>query len=303
MANPNLNRFRPDPAPAIHPVPEYLADVDLNSRYEEAKTVLRVPWMGVVMMAFAHYPTFYDLLWQGVRPLCLSGAFVSVCRNLRALVEERVSELNPPTMVERLAVAGYAPGELDTIRDVVEVFSHGNYAYFLIATIARELLEGVELRGSKTAEPSADETKPASHVPLVLMEMHHADLSTRALYEDVKATLGLPFVNTDYRALGRWPSYFHQAWSDLKPTVGTNHYEAIAMDVHRHAINVAASLPNPEGLHPSVLREAAARDASLEEVLGVVRLFQWLLPGLMINVAFFRQQLVVMNRIGDGTQL
>ena len=36
------------------------------------------------------------------------------------------------------------------------------------------------------------------------------------------------------------------------------------------------------------LREAAAADATTEEVHSVVRLLQWLLPGLIANAAFFR---------------
>jgi hypothetical protein len=45
-------------------------------------------------------------------------------------------------------------------------------------------------------------------------------------------------------------------------------------------------------LRGEALRAAARGDASPEgEVLSVVRLFQWLLPGLVANVAFFRAQL------------
>jgi hypothetical protein len=49
---------------------------------------------------------------------------------------------------------------------------------------------------------------------------------------------------------------------------------------------------NPGGLTSAALRAAAASDAPLEEVLAVCRLFQWLLPGLVANVAFFRHQLL-----------
>jgi hypothetical protein len=51
-------------------------------------------------------------------------------------------------------------------------------------------------------------------------------------------------------------------------------------------------MPNPTGLTAQGLREAAEADASLAEILEVVRLFQWLLPGLITNVAFFRHQLL-----------
>jgi hypothetical protein len=39
------------------------------------------------------------------------------------------------------------------------------------------------------------------------------------------------------------------------------------------------------------LRGAAEKDATVEEILQVVRSFQWLLPGLVVNVAFLRGQL------------
>lgn len=64
--------------------------------------------------------------------------------------------------------------------------------------------------------------------PLVLMEPHHVDAPTRMIYEDVKTTLKLPFINTDYRALARWPSYFAIAWQDLKHVAMTPAHEALA---------------------------------------------------------------------------
>ena len=55
-----LVRLTPDPIPAIHPVPEYAATGDLAEVYERTKEGLRVPWMGVVAMAYDHYPRFYE---------------------------------------------------------------------------------------------------------------------------------------------------------------------------------------------------------------------------------------------------
>lgn len=52
-------------------------------------------------------------------------------------------------------------------------------------------------------------------------------------------------------------------------------------------------LPNPGGLTAAALRDAAARDpaGAPAEILALCRLFQWLLPGLVVNVAFLREQL------------
>ncbi len=286
-----LPRRAPEPIPAIHPLPEYRAEPDLKARYEDMKTVFQVPWMGVVTMAYAHYRGFYDALWVGLRPLCASAAFVEAFTGLRDFTEDAVAGLEPPPIAGRLAEAGYARREIDDIRAMVEVFSHGNFPYVVVAAITRYLLEGGEMSAATEAPAFAGRHAPEIEVPFLLMEAHHADAQTRAVYDDVKATLKLPFVNTDYRALARWPSYFAMAWADLRPVAGTEAHEALAGEVHDRAVEAARTLPTPGGLGPAALRAAAERDAPLAEVLEMCRLFQWLLPGLVTNVAFFRHQL------------
>lgn len=162
-------------------------------------------------MAYAHYPAFFDALWGGLRPLCQSRAYVETSKVLRAHLETEVAALAPPPIADRLADMGYAPRELDDIRAMIEVFSHGNFAYLPMAAVASLLLAGGDLEGGGVAPTFEGRHAPDVSVPFLLMETHHADAPTRAVYDDIKATLGLPFVNTDYRALARWPSYFAAA--------------------------------------------------------------------------------------------
>ncbi len=286
-----LPRLKPSPIPAIHPVPDYLADDRLRAVYDDTKAVLQVPWMGVVTMAFAHYRSFYDALWSGLRPLAESAAFAAACADLRRSAEAGAARLQPRALSGRLAEIGYAPRELDEIRDLLEVFSHGNMPYLMIATAARLLLEGHALSEDRAVAPAAHRHGPAPAGRLVLMEPHHAAAPTRALFEEVKGRLGLPFVNTDYRALARWPSYFALAWQDLTPVLAAPAYRDVVQSVHEAAVTNALSLPNPGRLAPADLAAAAGRDAPLAEILQVVRLFQWLLPGLAVNVACLRRQL------------
>lgn len=287
-----LERQPPHPFPAIHAQPEYLVSGQRARWYADMKEVYQVPWMGVVTMAFSHFPHFFEVLWHGLKPIAQSRPFVEACARLRSYTEARVAELKPEPIMRRLETLGYAPREIDQIRASIEVFSHGNFPYLLTATTARRLLEGLELGTSKDAPVYDARHAPLVDVPFVLMESHHADVDTRALYQDIKATLGLPFVNTDYRALARWPSYFSLAWHDLKPVVNTDKHAEICHAVHRQADQLTAqSLPNPAALTADVLRSAAEGDGKHDEILQVVRLFQWLLPGLVTNIAFFRAQL------------
>jgi hypothetical protein len=287
----SMPRLRPDPIPRIHPVPEFLADARLQAVYEETKTTLQVPWMGVVTMAFAHYPSFYGTLWDGLRDVCASTAFVAACRALRAHAEAAALPLEPARLHDALTAQGYAEREIDDIRDQIEVFSQGNMPYLLIATAARLLLEGFDVGREGRLEPFVQRPGADPTRRLILIEAHHADAPTAAVYSDIKDTLGLPFVNTDYRALARWPSYFACAWSDLRNKVHRPDYAGAVQSVHEFAIERWTKLPVPGRLTSASLRAAAARDAPLSEVIDVVRLFQWLLPGLVTNVACLRAQL------------
>ena len=286
-----LERLRPDPVPAINPAPEYLVSGQRALWYEEAKTALQVPWMGVVTMAYSHYPTFFGELWRGLKPLCQSRAFVEAFQDLRKHIEARTAELEPEPMIGRLAEIGYAPREIDAIHQMNTVFSHGNQLYVIIASIARHLLEIGDMAGGPEAETFEGSHAPEISVPLILMEYHHADQQTRDVYDDIKSVLQLPFVNTDYRAFARWPSYFTLAWQDLRDKVGTPAHEAICQACHDRAAQLAADgLPNPGDLSSNALRRAAETDADTNEIIQVCRLFQWLIPGLIVNVAYFRHQ-------------
>ena len=64
------------------------------------------------------------------------------CRSARRLVEDGVAALNPPPIAGRLREMGYSDRELGDIRDLVEVFSHGNNAYLPVVFAASVLLEG-----------------------------------------------------------------------------------------------------------------------------------------------------------------
>jgi hypothetical protein len=218
---PDLPRLTPDPIPAIHPLSEYGVEGTRKALYDDTKRVMQVPWVGVVTMAFAHYEHFYTVLWHGLDAMVASKAFVGACATLRQDAEARVAAFEPPSIIGRLRECGYAPREIAEIRGMIEVFIHGNMPYCLLATLSRLALECDILPAHAEASEYQGRHAPDVDVPFVLIEAHRADAPTRAVYDDIKTTLGLPFVNTDYRALARWPSYFARAWNDLRPVVET----------------------------------------------------------------------------------
>ena len=220
----------------------------------------------------------------------MTQAFADACQKLRFAAEKEAASLSPVAICSKLLKLGYNDREIEEIKNCNEVFSSGNMPYVLMATLARLLLEGHSWEGKGSAQthdvPSITFKRP------VLIELHHADPTTAALFADVRKTLGLPFVNTDYRAFARWPSYFNPAWIDLRSIILREEYEHAVRRVHDAAVLLAGGLPNMSKITPQQLIGCATKDEQLSEVLSVVRLFQWLLPGLTVNVAVFRKQLL-----------
>ena len=286
-----MKRIKPAVIPAINPVPEYLVEGRRKELYEDTKHGLQVPWMGVVTMALADFEAFYEELWRACGPIMQSEEAVKACARLREEIETEIEKLNPAKLNHPLEKMGYSPWEIGNIRQVIEVFSHGNFLYCMMATLSRLALELDQFPPAKLATVYTKRHAPLVDVPFILIEEHHADDQTKETYASIRKALALPFVNTDYRGLSRWPSYFRNAWADLERVVATPEYEATVENVHNRFVEEAMKLPNPTGATADDIKKAAERSVSLERVLEVNQLFQWLLPGLITNVAFLRAQL------------
>ena len=286
-----IQRMKPDPIPAVYPVWEFKAEGTLTTTYEEYKKALQVPWIGVVTMAYAHYQTFFDTWWKALEPVCSTQIYTDTALALREDLERRISKLSPPPIINRLSEIGYSEREIKDIRNMIDVITHGNFIQIPAVFAARILLEGGELLGGREIGAPAKTRKLQVETPFVLMEPHHGLGDLKTLYDDVKTTLDLPFVNTDYRCFARWPSYFDLAWGDLREHIATSHYEALVLSVHEAIFEATSNLPNPEDITSKMVKIAAEKEASVEEILNTTRLFTWLIPGLVTNVAFFRAQL------------
>ncbi len=285
-------RRRPDPVPDVRPIWEYQADDRLRQTYEDYKRAFQVPWVGVAALALANYRTFFECWWRGMGKVVESRAYVERALAMRGLVEDKIAEFDPPPIAGRLRDIGYSERELSEIRDMIEFFSHGNFIQIPAFFSVTYLLEGGAFSdGGETPAAFGARHAPRLETPFVLMEPHHAAAETRAVYDDIKARVKLPFVNTDYRALSRWPSYFKLAWEDLRGSLDSAPYNALTQSMHEAIFETVAGLPNPAGLTPERIAEAATNDASVAELLAVSRVFTYLIPGLIVNVAFFRHQL------------
>ncbi len=286
-----FDRIKPLNIPKITVTPEYLAKGRLKREYNKTKLAFNVPWMGVVAMAFANYPNFYTTLWKLMLPLSKSKQFKDLCKDLVKISNRKSKELRPVSIIKSLNKLGYSNYEIKKIYKINQIFTKGNMPYLIMATTARILLEKGEILNRNKFIYNSYKGKVLDKDGLVLMEEHHADKNIQEVYKSIKANIGLPFINTDYRAFSRWPSYFLKSWSNFLPTLQSEEYEKKVLEIHNFIIKETLLLPNPNRISSEILINAANKDNKINEIIKVVKLFQWLLPGLVINVAYMREQI------------
>jgi len=289
--NYSFPRKKPYPVPKIIVTPEYLAKGNLKKSYTDTRLAFNVPWMGVVAMAFAKYPFFYNSLWQYMHPLTKSIEFEKLCKKLVIISKKKALELKPKSLRKNLKKINYNDFEIKKINEVNQIFTTGNMPYLIMATIARIFLGEGELINTKSFKKNKSTSLIADDNYMLLIEQHHANKSLKEIYKSIKSNLGLPFLNSDYRAFARWPSYFEMAWKSFLPALLSSKYEQKVLEIHNFIIKEALLLPNPNKIKSIQIINAAKKDKKLNEIKKVVNLFQWLLPGLITNVAFMREQI------------
>jgi hypothetical protein len=286
----------PDRNVTVRPVPEHRADAALKPVYQDLKATFGVPWVGVITQAVAYYRPFFIEAWRQFQPSARTHYFESRCDAIRLSAWERTgTAFEVPPLASRLQQLGYSDAELTQIRAMLDIFDYGNPKYLVLATaIQQSLCEDRRLGGAKSA--GRWDLLPRSPIyqldPIpAMVEEHHALAGLRSVYDDIKATLGLPFVNSDYKAMGRWPSYLELAWQDLKPSIDSAAYVDIRQDLHEQAMAAVDGLPYRYFVDKARAIAVGMSEDDVFELMRVITLFQWLLSGLIINVTWFKRAL------------
>jgi hypothetical protein len=287
---------RPDGSVTVRPVPEHRADAGLKPIYQDLKATFGVPWIGVITQAVAHYRPFFIEAWRQFQPSARTHYFESRCDAIRLSAWEQTgSSFDVPPLTTRLQQIGYSEAEIGQIRTVLDIFDYGNPKYLVLATAIQQGLCEDRCLGGGAAIGKWDHL-PRSPIYQIdpipaMIEEHHALGGLQTVYADIKATLGLPFVNSDYKAMGRWPSYLLLAWQDLKPSIDSEHYVRIRQGIHERALATAEGLPHRYLVDKERAIAVGLTEEEVVELMRVITLFQWLLSGLIINVTWFKHAL------------
>lgn len=254
--------------------------------FADLKETLGIPHVSMVFRVLASLPRFFPLFWKAARPMLQTGEFFSSAEQIRADAHHRMqTRFTVPNLRGKLMEMGFSTGAQEEVKDVVELYEYVNPV--LLLNLAA-LMEGME----HPAGPPRHGNLPAQHPSHpgrpILVDERVAPEPTRKLYDDIKQTMGTPYLNTSYITFGRWPDFLREYWNSLKPIIGSANYEEQRVALRDFALSAARDLPEAIHLSPVDLRRAGISEDEQNMALQATHFFLNLLSKQVLNIAFAR---------------
>jgi len=265
-------------------VPESEARGEVLEIYWEIKHVLGIPYVNPMFQAYGAYPEYFKVLWKALRPALQTREFFAAAERLAAEAYTRVHNyLNVPDLSRKMEEIGFSRGAQHELKDVIDLYLYNNSVLLMICGAQMQAFENPGAKARPATEPAEHPSHPDRPI---LVDERYAPPETRKIYDDIKKTMGAPFLNTSYINFGRWPDFLREYWAALKPVMLTPIYEQNHAAIHHSALALAAELPRPLQLSPTQLEEAGVSQADLSAVIHITDFFLDLLSKQVLNIAF-----------------
>jgi len=252
--------------------------------YHEIKAALGVPHVNPIFQAYGAFPRFLDLMWKTLRPAVETREFFQNAERLRAEAYTRAHNyLLIPDLCSSIREIQFSSGAQHELTDVVELFHYNNPLLLLITALQLQAFEDGPAQ-KRSAATGAEHPVIAEKPVQVTEEI--APPQTRKIYDDIKRTLGVAVVNTDYQALARWPDFLSLYWNAFKPAASSPLYGESRHALRESALALASELPNAPQLSVEPMLEAGLKDDEISAALHITEEFLENLSGLVLNVAF-----------------
>lgn len=258
-------------------VDENGAPEDVARVYGRIKETLRANVVNFVWRVLASKPPFLEAVWNQLEPGVDEG-FLEAADAVRAAAIERVRESH--SIPDQRHLLG------DDLHEAVQslrVFLEVNPRLLILTSALKLSWEHGEIGGVRESVPT-ERGIPQWHPEIQTEESPSGEL--KGVYDEIRETLGLPGLNTDYKVLGRWPDYFVPAWRDLKTFVGNEAWRAAVHTIEWTGNQLAVALPARIDVSPKHASELGISDHELDEIGGWLRAFAAILPGLIVNTSY-----------------
>lgn len=262
------------------PIAEHEAKDETERVYHEIRQTLRVTGVNLNFRSWARFEHFFPAMWDAVRDAAGTRAFEEAADRIRAEAARAVPEMGA---VRARESAGLGESQAYQAGAALRLYHYVNPKLLVLTSAVRLALRGEEVGRPRSSSPALVlPGAPAGMYPMEMVDEDTDDEVVAGVFADIRDTLDLPAVNSDYRTLALWPDYLRSAWSALKPVVQGDAHRRAADALRERSRELARDLPVHIRLAPDEVRR---RGDDPEEVLSMTERFETLLPGLILNVA------------------
>lgn len=271
-----------DQPPVLRPVRKEQASAEIRAILDDIQNTMGIPWSPANWRSYAGYPRVLQLFWERVKPSSATEGFLRESLGIAELAYRDVSSWYLPSSHIQLAEQdrGAVQWELDALE-------FGNPQLLIQQAALTRMIRGL-FAGREGQVRGRSRPSPYRNPEIQVVAEEEAPEPIRQLYQDIKQTLGLPLVNSDYQALAKWPAFLVPAWDDVKRWLPRGEYRRLEHRLSERAEMAAGRLTPPVGLDPAELQAAFGSHEERESVQQLVQMFTQLLPGLIVNDALFR---------------
>lgn len=252
--------------------------------YEEIKSALGVPHVNLIFQAYGACPRFLEFMWTMMRPVVETQEFFDTANRLGAEAYTCTHNyFSVPDLCQEIREIHFSNGAQHELTGVVDLFHYNNPLLLLIAAVQ---MQSFEDGPSHPRRANAGATHPVFTERPIRITEDAAPPPIRRIYEDMKRTLGVPYINTDYQSFARWPDFLSVYWNALKPALTSPLYSESKHAIRESALAHAGEMPNAPQLSIDQAQEFGIDHAEMTVATHITEEFLDTLSGLLLNVAF-----------------
>jgi hypothetical protein len=241
--------------------------------------------------ALGYYPGFLAVHWKNISPIVHTAEFFRMADRLRAeAYTKEHNYLQIPDLCRTIREAQFSVGAQRELTSVIHHFYYRDAVLLLISAIQSLAFEGNPTNAPETAYTHLAETlkvpPPPPEIPPLLVPEENTSPAVRAIFDDIRRTLNLPALTSDYSAIARWPDFLREYWAALKPNASSPIYAESRRLMIDSALNLAANLPPLPELSIQSLEESGIGKEQITSVVHMNEAFNDTFSVNLLNVTF-----------------
>jgi hypothetical protein len=260
--------------------------------FEEVRSAFRTPFVPLLVRRLSSIaPAYLERAWRELRPNVLTRAFEAQSDIIRtAAVREaaQAGTVSAGGFRETLRQRALSTSVVDEIVRAVNVACYTDPKLLLAATALDLALDNEPVGGAADLLPVEREAiaagVPADVADLPALGDAEAPGRILRLWNDIVATLGLPAVTDDLRAVSRWPDFLEVLWATTRPATGRPGVSRLGA----MAEEAARRLPFRITVGPAAAAQLGLSPAQTTDLARFVKDLRRRLPALVFMMALAR---------------